>query len=529
MAQALDFGKIKDSCSSLTTLAGNVDGTIDNLTAAISKIQNPAWEGKASEAFRDKIKALVENNLPEARKQLALSVFFLASCADAYDQLSKDAVKKLKDLIGGQEYIDKYDVSKAPDVDLNSRYGQESKKEEDTKTADTNTAGTTRRSGGGCGGCGSPGGRYTYSVGDGRTSAMGVTSTALLSAGATTSSLTDLVKTDMTGKTIEIPSSIKQGAYTVTGYDYWIDSGKEMTWAEGTNQRKVSEIWKEQGSVFKNGIAVINVDGVDRYLVAVSPKFGQPGDCIDVTLEDGTVIHCIIADSKGSDAGSEWGHVLDDGSINVLEFEVQRSTYLQSGNPTTEKWNLPWDSSKPVKSIKNLGSIIGAKVTNKTVVTNLVNNIANTEDARNVIAKVAETQLNNTDEAEYVSMFGESEGTAWCSEFVSWCAKKSGYVDAGIVPKFAGADEGAAWFKKNNQFQGRDYTPNVGDILFTGGNEATHTALVVGVDGKTIHTIEGNVGDKVKKLTHTVGDSNIFGYGTPDYSKMVKQEQPVTV
>jgi len=521
MAQALDFGKIKDSCSNLTSLAGNMGSTADTLESATAKVQAPAWEGKASEAFRDKMKALVAH-MPEANRQLAEAVIFLASCADAYDQLSNEAVKKLKDLIGGQEYIDKYDVDKAPSVDLDSRYGQEQPEEkpkgnnnvdDSTPSRNTGCGGGCSSRGGGCGG-GANNSRYSYSVGNGQTSADGV-ATAMLAAGlTTTSSLTNLVKNDMTGKEISIPSDIKQGPYTVTGYDYWIDSGKEMTWQSGTNQRKVSDIWKEQGSVFKNGIAVINVDGVDRYLVAVSPKYGKVGDCIDVKLEDGTVIHCIIADQKGSDAKSEWGHLLEDGSINILEFEVQREKYLQSGNPSTAKWNLPWDSSKKVASIKNIGSIIGAeKITKEPT---------STAEVRNLITTVAETQLNNKNEKEYVSMFGESEGTAWCSEFVSWCAKKSGYNDS-VFPKFAGADEGAAWFKKNGLLQGRNYTPAAGDVMFTGGDEATHTALVVKVDNNgTIHTIEGNIGDKVVRKTHKVGDSNIYGFGTPDYSKLVK-------
>ena len=365
MAQALKFDDIKESCSNLTSLAGSIGDTVDAINTAISKIDNPAWEGKAASAYRDKITKLAAN-LPEANRQLALSVVFLASCADAYEQLGNESVKKLKELIGGQDYIDKYNVSTAPDVDLNSRYKDDSDTNtvpvDETPVTTTTTTTTTGNQ--------SPnsGSRYTYSVGSGGSSSDGYYTTTVASSDDTTSSLTDLTSTDMTGKEIEIPSSVKQGGYTVTGYDYWIKSGKEMTWAEGTNQRKVSEIWKEQGSVFKNGIAVINVDGVDRYLVAVTTKFGQAGDCIDVTLEDGTVIPCIIGDSKGSDAGSEWGHVLDGGSINVLEFEVQRAKYLQSGNPTTAKWDLPWDSSKAVSKIKNTGSIIGAKTTDKTVV-----------------------------------------------------------------------------------------------------------------------------------------------------------------
>ncbi len=376
MAQALKFDDIKDSCSNLTTMAGQVDGTIDTIDTAISKIANPAWEGKASKAYREKLTELA-NNLPDANRQLALSVVYLASCADAYEQLGNDSVKKLKELIGGQEYIDKYDVNSAPEVDLNSRIGDTSTTTTTTTTTETpdpdaGNKKTKTVSCGGCGGCGSSSGdRYTYTVGDGLTSSDGTYTTNLVSSTETTSSLTNLAASTLMGQEIALPTDLKQSGYTVTGYDYWINSGKTMEWEDGTNQKKVSDIWKDQGSVFKNGIAVINVDGVDRYLVAVTTKFGQPGDCIDVKLSDGTIIPCIIGDSKGdgSGSGSEWGHSRGDGSVNVLEFEVQRTKFLQSGNPTTEKWNLPWNDSLDVKSVKNLGSIIGAKKTEKQATT----------------------------------------------------------------------------------------------------------------------------------------------------------------
>jgi len=529
----LNYDDIKESCKNLTSLAGKVDDTCTATESAVKKIENPAWEGKASTKFRESITKLIEN-LPNAKQQLALSVVFLASCADAYDQIDNESIKKLKELIGGQQYIDDYNVDSAPTVDLNSRYGQSTESETTTTTEEpVDKSWTTLSSNGG----GNYGGnsRYTYSSGGGGGggggSAAGIVSTALVSAADTTGSITDLVSTDMKGKEIKIPDSIKQGAYTVTGYDYWIDSGKEMHWSDGTNQSKVAEIWRQQGSVFKNGIAVINVDGVDRYLIAVTTKFGQAGDCIDVTLEDGSVIHCIIGDSKGSDAGSEWGHVLGDGSINVLEFEVQRSKYLQSGNPTTEKWGLPWDSSKKVASMKNIGSIIGAKATAKSVTlsTTGIAEAASAAEARENIVKVAESQLNNTNEAEYVKMFGESEGTPWCSEFVSWCAKKSGYVDEGIIPKFADAPSGVSWFKEHSQFQDRSYTPKAGDIIFVGGNEPSHTALVTGVKDGKIQTIDGNKGDKVLRSSYDLGSSSIYGFGTPDYSKLVKASDAESV
>lgn len=364
MAQYLDFNQIKDSCSNLTSLASSFESTSDSMTTSIGNIKEPNWGGAAANSFRDKITTL-SNHLPDAKRQLALSVLFLTSCANGYEALGNESVNKLKELVGGQQYIDSYDVNNAPIIDLNSRYKTAANAIDNSGTpvGDTGTPnGNSGRNGSnGSGGSNGGGGGSYYSMppaGDSSTST-----------GDTTSTLTGLTDSDLKGKEIEIPTSVSQGGYTVTGYDYWIKSGREMNWAEGTNQKKVSEIWKKQGSVFKNGIAVINVDGVDRYLVAVTTKFGMPGDCIDIKLENGDTIPCIIGDSKGSDAGSEWGHVLGDGKINVLEFEVQRSKYLESGNPTTEKWGLPWDSSSAVKSIKNNGSIIGAKETPKTITT----------------------------------------------------------------------------------------------------------------------------------------------------------------
>ena len=368
--QKVSFDDIATSCGNLKNLAAALDATNDVCQDAAAGIKSPTWAGDAATAFAEQLKKLVDN-LPEANRQLALSVLFLASCADGYEKLGQDSVKLLKDIVGGQDYIDKYDVNSAPTPDLTARiadtYGKDPAKDEDKgkdtdKDKDTGDSGkqnTGNRNTGGNNTSGSGGySSYSYSTGPGGTGG----GSSDITAGVVGGTITGLVAGAMAGQTVNIPEDVQQGAYTVTGYDYWIKSGEPMVWAEGTNQRKVAEIWKQQGSKFKNGIAVVNVDGKDRYLVAVTTKFGQPGDCIDVTLEDGTVIPCVIGDSKGSDAGSEWGHNLAGGKVNVLEFEVQREKYLSSGNPTTEKWGLEWNSSSPVKSIKNNGSIIGAQM-----------------------------------------------------------------------------------------------------------------------------------------------------------------------
>ena len=158
---------------------------------------------------------------------------------------------------------------------------------------------------------------------------------------------------------VNIPSNMAQSGYTVTGYDQWIGSGKTMVWAKGTNQRALSEIWKNQGCRFKNGIAVVNVNGQDRYLIATTSKYGKVGDSVTVHFQDGTSIPCIIADQKSSHDSNynEYGHMYGN-QVNILEFEVQRSKYLTSGNPNTNGWGLEWNSRSPVVSIDNNGSVL---------------------------------------------------------------------------------------------------------------------------------------------------------------------------
>lgn len=118
------------------------------------------------------------------------------------------------------------------------------------------------------------------------------------------------------GKEISIPSNVRQTGLcpNYTSYSYFYDK-----WNSGTMQREIADKWGESGKPSANGIATLN----DRYLVAVSPKFGKVGDNIDVVLSDGQVINATIADMKGTDATSEWGHVLTpSGAVDIIEWEA---------------------------------------------------------------------------------------------------------------------------------------------------------------------------------------------------------------
>ena len=151
--------------------------------------------------------------------------------------------------------------------------------------------------------------------------------------------------------------------YTVTCYE---EDGWHLNYspnprgvASGTLQKEVHNKFKEDGARYQEGIAVLNVDGEDRFLVAVTPKYGKPGDKIDVCLEDGTILKCVIADEKGDDAGHVDGHY-EKGQLSVVEMEVDTQYALDRGkdNPGGDRWPLSWDNTSPVVRIDNYGSIL---------------------------------------------------------------------------------------------------------------------------------------------------------------------------
>lgn len=105
----ISYGSISSSCANIKNITLKLNTTISNINEAINKIQDPVWSGTAASAYKEKIKLLVDN-LPDANRQLALSVLFLASCADGYKSIDKESVNSLIQVIG-EDYILEYDIN----------------------------------------------------------------------------------------------------------------------------------------------------------------------------------------------------------------------------------------------------------------------------------------------------------------------------------------------------------------------------------------------------------------------------------
>ena len=143
-----------------------------------------------------------------------------------------------------------------------------------------------------------------------------------------------------------------------------------------------------------------------------------------------------------------------------------------------------------------------------------------TAGGNQAIVEVALTQLGNQGGQPYWSWYGFNSRVEWCACFVSWCADQCGYIESGLVPKFAGCMDGANWFKSNGKWQNRTYEPKAGDIIFfdwEGDGTTDHVGIVEKCENGTVYTVEGNSGDACKQRQYAVGSSNIYGYGIPAY------------
>ena len=137
-----------------------------------------------------------------------------------------------------------------------------------------------------------------------------------------------------------------------------------------------------------------------------------------------------------------------------------------------------------------------------------------TSGGNQAIVEVALTQLGNEGGQPYWSWYGFEGRVEWCACFVSWCADQCGYIESGIIPKFAGCVDGANWFKGNGQWQDRNYEPQAGNIIFfdwEGDGETDHVGIVEKCENGVVYTVEGNSGDACRQNQYTVGSSSIYG------------------
>ena len=136
------------------------------------------------------------------------------------------------------------------------------------------------------------------------------------------------------------------------------------------------------------------------------------------------------------------------------------------------------------------------------------------------LVAVALSQVGNVGGQPYWSWYGFDSRVDWCACFVSWCAEQCGYLEIGVIPRFAGCIQGSNWFKSRGLWQDGSYEPRPGDIIFfdwEGDGLPDHVGIVEKVENGQIHTAEGNSGDMCRQNSYPVGSSVVYGYGCPAY------------
>jgi hypothetical protein len=162
---------------------------------------------------------------------------------------------------------------------------------------------------------------------------------------------------------------------------------------------------------------------------------------------------------------------------------------------------------------------------NNSLWTSVLYGISGTDDQ---IVTVALSQIGNAGGQPYWSWYGFNSRVEWCACFVSWCANECGYIDSGVIPKYAGCVNGVQWFKDRGQWADNSIEPTPGMIIFfdwdsPGGSsgpqdgEADHTGIVEKVENGRVWTIEGNSGDSCRENSYPIGYYEILGYGIPAY------------
>ena len=211
---------------------------------------------------------------------------------------------------------------------------------------------------------------------------------------------------------------------------------------------------------------------------------------------------------------------LKEAGFGFEEFRKAQALYFLALSPYTEEADF----------IEKLVGCFAPEQTNEELVAN-VNAAFGTdidpEEFEKILATtasdmvaIAQSQIGQTGGQPYWSWYGFGSRVEWCAIFVSWCAEQCGYLDAGILPKFASCGVGAQWFQHRGQWLAGSATPEPGMVIFFqwyGSDSliADHVGIVEKVEGGRVYTIEGNSGDQVRQNSYPIGYGEIKGYGVP--------------
>ena len=212
----------------------------------------------------------------------------------------------------------------------------------------------------------------------------------------------------------------------------------------------------------------------------------------------------------------------DDGNGNILEEETQETIttlYITVSHKTADEMAAQYGFNEDQK--QQLAELLAQ---DSSMWAAVLYGIYGVDDQ---IVAVALSQVGNVGGEPYWSWYGFGSRVEWCACFVSWCADQCGYIDTGVVPKYAGCVNGVQWFKDRGQWIDGSAEPVPGMIIFFDWDnkgssgpqdgQSDHTGIVQKVENGIVYTVEGNSGDSCRVNQYSVGHYEILGYGVPNY------------
>lgn len=212
----------------------------------------------------------------------------------------------------------------------------------------------------------------------------------------------------------------------------------------------------------------------------------------------------------------------DDGEGNIIEEEVEETTvylYITVSHKTVEEMMAQYGFTEDQKA-----QVAELLAQDGSMWVSVLYGIYGADDQ---IVAVALSQLGNVGGEPYWSWHGFGSRVEWCTCFVLWCADQCGYIETGVIPKYAGCVNGVNWFKDRGQWADNDIEPAPGMIIFFDWDnkgssgpqdgESDHTGIVERVEDGIVYTVEGNSGDSCRENHYAVGYYEILGYGIPAY------------
>ena len=160
-----------------------------------------------------------------------------------------------------------------------------------------------------------------------------------------------------------------------------------------------------------------------------------------------------------------------------------------------------------------------------------VGKVLTKENPIDVAISIAESYLGYHEGANNKTIFGDTmhaiqprnmdANAPWCDAFVDFVilqmCRHFGFMETTARKVLCGDFDdytynSVALYKKTGRWSN---TPHRGDQIFFGGSG--HTGMVESVNGGTVHTIEGNKADEVRRGSYSVNSPSIIGYGRPRY------------